>query len=204
MSRMVISAEASALCRAGSLSVEEAVDSYREGLRERGGQHRPLDAGRSGMDIAGCLASRRREVGFNLVALRGHDLACWCALGRTLPCGRAARAGERTARGGAVSDDSWKGEHLIRVRRPGESVDLRTMSHGGSMLSRKAGRCAFPDCGRPLTLRNRSGLCRAHNHAEGLCNCLQCARSGIRTSAALNRVCRAATYDGKTALNGTS
>lgn len=38
--------------------------------------------------------------------------------------------------------------------------------------------CAVPSCGRSLYSGNRTGVCRAHNHAAPFCRCLQCAGSG--------------------------
>jgi hypothetical protein len=37
-------------------------------------------------------------------------------------------------------------------------------------------RCAVPGCTATLTARNRSGVCRTHSHAAGLCLCPQCQR----------------------------
>ena len=34
--------------------------------------------------------------------------------------------------------------------------------------------CAFPGCDAALYLGNVSGVCRAHNHAQGLCQCFDC------------------------------
>lgn len=36
-------------------------------------------------------------------------------------------------------------------------------------------RCAYPGCDRQLSGMSTTGLCRTHNHAEGLCRCVQCA-----------------------------
>lgn len=41
--------------------------------------------------------------------------------------------------------------------------------------------CALPGCGRELTSKNRTGVCRAHNHAAGFCYCVQCAGLKGRT-----------------------
>ena len=91
-----------------------------------------------------------------------------------------------------MSDKSWKGEHFIRARCPSPVDELRAHSHGGSMMARphraphlkpppveKPSRrqvCAVPLCGRVLAERNRSGLCKAHNHHQGLCQCHACIR----------------------------
>ena len=34
--------------------------------------------------------------------------------------------------------------------------------------------CAFKDCSVVLDSRNGSAVCRAHNHAQGYCQCGQC------------------------------
>jgi hypothetical protein len=34
--------------------------------------------------------------------------------------------------------------------------------------------CAVPGCGRILYAKNTMQVCRKHNHAPGLCACLQC------------------------------
>lgn len=46
------------------------------------------------------------------------------------------------------------------------------------MSERKEPRvCAVPGCGRELYSRNRSAVCRAHNHEAGFCVCVQCVGS---------------------------
>ena len=35
--------------------------------------------------------------------------------------------------------------------------------------------CAVPGCGAEIDPRNRSGVCRGHNHLGGYCTCSQCA-----------------------------
>lgn len=36
--------------------------------------------------------------------------------------------------------------------------------------------CAVPGCGRELYERNKTGVCRAHNHRQPYCMCVQCTR----------------------------
>lgn len=36
--------------------------------------------------------------------------------------------------------------------------------------------CAYPGCNAPLGLKNRTGLCRSHNHSIQYCRCIQCNR----------------------------
>lgn len=36
--------------------------------------------------------------------------------------------------------------------------------------------CAHPGCRKALSRKNRSGLCKRHTHAPGLCRCVQCLR----------------------------
>lgn len=80
--------------------------------------------------------------------------------------------------------EDWKGEHLIRARRPEVGEDLRqigSMRAGGSMVARKkatvrATVCVVPGCGKSLWSGNENGVCRSHNHAAGYCRCHQCLR----------------------------
>lgn len=39
--------------------------------------------------------------------------------------------------------------------------------------------CPVPGCGRALYRGNRSGVCRAHNHAVFFCQCPTCARAEL-------------------------
>lgn len=38
------------------------------------------------------------------------------------------------------------------------------------------GRCSIPDCGRYLTIKNKTGRCFAHQHEPGYCHCYWCDR----------------------------
>jgi hypothetical protein len=41
--------------------------------------------------------------------------------------------------------------------------------------------CAVPGCGAVLSPVNVAGVCRAHNHATGLCRCQLCVRKSERS-----------------------
>ena len=36
--------------------------------------------------------------------------------------------------------------------------------------------CAYPGCGRAISAESLAGVCRAHNHAIGVCCCAPCCR----------------------------
>jgi hypothetical protein len=65
----------------------------------------------------------------------------------------------------------WRGEHLIRGPGPKPALPQRLRAvrrHGGH------GRCAVPGCGAALSVLNRTGVCRDHNHHPDLCQCGGC------------------------------
>lgn len=43
--------------------------------------------------------------------------------------------------------------------------------------------CAFPGCTATIYAKNRSGVCRDHNHAKGHCQCFDC--TGVAPSLAV-------------------
>lgn len=78
----------------------------------------------------------------------------------------------------------WRGEHLIRARKPDEVGSDRKARGGlitGSMVARqKREVCPVQGCGRRLYPNSTTGLCREHNHARGLCQCSACMNRGAR------------------------
>lgn len=78
--------------------------------------------------------------------------------------------------------DDWRGEALIRSRKPDAAEDGRVARGGlktGSMVARKKRTvCPVQGCGRALYPGSQTGLCRDHNHARGLCQCSACLHRG--------------------------
>lgn len=90
-------------------------------------------------------------------------------------------------------DDPWWIEAPIaEICRPLSAAvkpmaEVQTNPFGGSPASRKKRnlrkkarqlRCAVPGCERLLLPGNRTGLCREHVHAVGLCRCARCIDTG--------------------------
>lgn len=51
--------------------------------------------------------------------------------------------------------------------------------------------CAVPGCGRKLYKFNRSGVCRAHNHAEIYCQCGSCGGKPVEPRISVRPMTRA-------------
>ena len=63
-------------------------------------------------------------------------------------------------------------QHVQSVRSP---ASPHAASSNPAPAPRIAGRiCAVPGCASVLTPTNRTGVCRRHNHAVGLCGCPTC------------------------------
>lgn len=82
-----------------------------------------------------------------------------------------------------MSDERWKGEHLIRAvrREPHQGAGLafgtrkRPRRSGPAAKAAQSRSCAVPGCHRVLYPGNKSGVCRIHAHAAFHCRCPRCA-----------------------------
>lgn len=69
----------------------------------------------------------------------------------------------------------WRGEALIRTasKPPAAPPDAPRLA-ARSVLT-----CAVPGCETRLSEPARSGVCRRHNHAPGLCRCQRCTEERV-------------------------
>lgn len=85
-------------------------------------------------------------------------------------------------------ETDWKGESHISNVKPDDwrntyERNTRSTNTDETQDQRKAGGrapkvkriCTHPDCNKLLSIRNRHGVCRNHNHLEG-CGCVKCAK----------------------------
>ncbi len=54
--------------------------------------------------------------------------------------------------------------------------------------------CRYPGCRNGVTLSNATGLCTAHKHIEGHCNCQQCAQREPKPAQRSDRIKVAVPY----------
>jgi hypothetical protein len=101
--------------------------------------------------------------------LRSADFHRVCALAGLAPDTARARI-ERLRARIDVGEVDWRAVIFGTPASAGRVALVPRPAEAGAAI------CAVPGCGRALVRSNRSGVCRAHNHAAGFCGCGQCQR----------------------------